>query len=134
MKTTLDVGYHHLPPFHQPHLPFQFVKRPFQFWPLHARPFQFRPLHARPFHVRPPRKPIPGRPTIPWRPIIPERPAIRPCPPPRPCGAAVANGATVKATRHPKESISFELFTLNGFLIITYRTLRKVAFFTAATE
>src|SRR5215472_1809995 len=137
MKTTLDVGNHHLPPFHQPHPPFQFVKLPFQFPPLQVRPF-----HVWPFHVRPPRTPIPWRPiipacppiprrpiipacpavprcpiipacpTIPRCPIIPAWPAIRPCPPPPRCGAAVANGVTVKAIRQPKESISFELFML----------------------
>jgi hypothetical protein len=136
MKTTLDVGNHHLPPFHQPHPPFQLVKRPFQFRPLQARPFQARPFHVRPFQLRPfqlrplhaplparipgrptiPRCPIiPGRPTIPRCPTIPARPTIPPCPPPppRPWGPAVANGVTVTATRQPKESISFELFMLN---------------------
>src|SRR5215475_14126896 len=87
MKTTLDVGNHHLPPFHQPHQPFQVVKLPFQLLPLQFRPFQlfqlrpfqllplqFRPfqlfqlrpfprwpLHVPRFQLWPPRMPIPLR-------------------------------------------------------------------------
>src|SRR4029453_15561516 len=100
MKTTLVLGEHHLLPFHQLHLPFQFLQfRPFQL-PLQFRPFQLRPLQLRPLHA-----PIPGRPAklrLPAKWPPPPRP-----PPPR--GAAVSNGeAKVTTTKQLRESISFE--------------------------
>src|SRR5262249_11608141 len=64
MNTTLFLGKHHLLPFHQLHLPFEFLQLLFQLpprqllplqllRPLQLRPFQLRPLQLAPFQLRP---------------------------------------------------------------------------------
>src|SRR5215472_1266390 len=85
MKTTLDVGNHHLPPFHHPHPPFQLVKLPFQLLPLQFRPFQLfqlRPFQLRPLQFRPPQRwPL----HVPrfqfWPPRVPIPLRVNTCPP-----------------------------------------------------